>query len=390
MAQSDTSAFEIIAKSETVWGETPSGGTWDYLRITGESLDRNKEEEVSKEIQSHAQDTDIIQVGASTSGDLNFDLTWGTWDTWFEALLRKTAVTVSYTASTISAASADNSINDSAVAFPATIVVGMWVRIAGFTGTAANNATAEVVSVTTAKIVVKDGTNGGVTFVNDAEGEAVTITAKMIRCGTTLKSLVVEKRFTDVTQYKQYNGLRVEKFSLSIPAKGLITGSFGVVGKQATRSGSSVVGGGSINSINTQEVFSASGNVAYMREGGTTLTTIVKEIKIDVANNTGPLDQVASIYPANYRMGKFAITGTIDAYFEDGNLLDKFLADTESSFHLKLSDDNGKVIVFSFPRMKYTKSSVLAEGENSSVMVKLAFRAFRHTTLLTSMQIDIL
>lgn len=76
-----------------------------------------------------------------------------------------------YTASTISAAAADNSINDSATALPL-LLPGEKVLIAGFTGTSANNQLAVVVSSTTAKLVVATPTP----LVNDAAGEAVTLT----------------------------------------------------------------------------------------------------------------------------------------------------------------------------------------------------------------------
>ena len=74
-----------------------------------------------------------------------------------------------YTATTISAAAADNSLNDSANNFPL-FNVGTLLYISGFTGTPANNGTVTVVSSTVSKIVVS-----GITFVNDAAGESVRV-----------------------------------------------------------------------------------------------------------------------------------------------------------------------------------------------------------------------
>jgi hypothetical protein len=75
-----------------------------------------------------------------------------------------------YTAITISAAAADNSINDSGTAFPY-MHVGAELWTSGFTGTATNNEKRTVVSRTTGKIVL----SGGTALVNDAAGESVTI-----------------------------------------------------------------------------------------------------------------------------------------------------------------------------------------------------------------------
>ena len=82
---------------------------------------------------------------------------------------------VAYVASTISAALADSSLNDSAEQFVIQdFRPGMVIDIAGFTGTAANNQWAHVTSVTAAKMIVAVD----VAFVNDAEGEEVTLTAE--------------------------------------------------------------------------------------------------------------------------------------------------------------------------------------------------------------------
>lgn len=74
-----------------------------------------------------------------------------------------------YTATTISAASADNSINDSANLLPF-CYPGASIFISGFTGTAGNNGLATVVSRTASKIVIS-----GITLVTDAAGESVSL-----------------------------------------------------------------------------------------------------------------------------------------------------------------------------------------------------------------------
>jgi hypothetical protein len=80
------------------------------------------------------------------------------------------------TASTISAASADNSINDSGNGFvTAGFQVGDSITVSGFTGNTANNATRIATSVAAGKIIFA-GTDGD-TIVNDSAGESVTASA---------------------------------------------------------------------------------------------------------------------------------------------------------------------------------------------------------------------
>jgi len=76
------------------------------------------------------------------------------------------------TAITISAAAADNSVNDSGNGFVAAgFVAGQYIDIAGFTGTAANNQKGRVLTVAAGKMTLETDT----ALVDDAAGESVTI-----------------------------------------------------------------------------------------------------------------------------------------------------------------------------------------------------------------------
>ena len=388
MAQSETSSILEIFKAETNWGETPAGGTWFTGRITGETLEESKEVVVSNEINSNAEKTAVKDVFRTVSGDVNFELTYATWNTWFEALLRKTGVTVSYTAATIAAASGDNSINDSATLFPAGIVAGMWIRIAGFTGTVGNNGVARVISRTTAKIVIEGAALGGITLVTDAEGEAVTITAFMVRNGTTKKSLVWERQYLDISKYMYVNGIRLDKCAIEVNSKQIVTASFSVFGKKAPSSATSVVGGGSITAANSNEPMTATGNVSAINEGGAVITVAAKNIKVNVSNNLRYKDQIGSKYAADVGYGTFEVTGTFTLYFEDLVAYQKFENHTASSLSWKMTDDSGNVVVISIPRLFYTKASIPAPGENQDIMLPMEFRGVRDSTLGCTMQID--
>lgn len=83
--------------------------------------------------------------------------------------------TITYTATTISAAASDNSLNDSALNFLSEgFTEGQSIQISGFTGATGNNyESATILSVTAGKIVLKDDR----TIADDAAGESVTITA---------------------------------------------------------------------------------------------------------------------------------------------------------------------------------------------------------------------
>lgn len=89
--------------------------------------------------------------------------------------------TVTITATTISAAAADNSFNDSATGFVAAgFAVGDRVKVEGFTGNTANNIFVGIVTALTTGKMTIGGTDGDV-IVDDAAGETVTITKWLSR-----------------------------------------------------------------------------------------------------------------------------------------------------------------------------------------------------------------
>lgn len=85
------------------------------------------------------------------------------------------STSVTYTATTLSAAASDNSYNDSANQFVAEgFAVGNRVKVTGFTGNVANNILVGTITALTAGKMTIGGTDGDV-IVDDAAGESVTI-----------------------------------------------------------------------------------------------------------------------------------------------------------------------------------------------------------------------
>jgi hypothetical protein len=91
--------------------------------------------------------------------------------------LARLSATDIYTAATISAAASDNSLNSGAAAFPAWMVAGARINIAGFTGDTDNNYDSAVILAIPAPTASKVVLGASTPLVDDAAGESVTITA---------------------------------------------------------------------------------------------------------------------------------------------------------------------------------------------------------------------
>lgn len=89
MTYANSSETELSFVEESVWGTTPSTPTFERARMTGEGLVYDIQTTTSDEIDPNADVTDEVQVGASASGEVNFELSFGaTFDKLLEHALR--------------------------------------------------------------------------------------------------------------------------------------------------------------------------------------------------------------------------------------------------------------------------------------------------------------
>lgn len=126
---------------ESVWGTTPASGVTREMRITSSSLVLEKETAVSEEIRADRMVPNIAEVAASTSGDINWELSAFTHDDFFQAFLlgawtlpmkgwQVKGAQVSVTgASQITVAGAD---------WRDWLAVNQWLKLEGFLNTANN------------------------------------------------------------------------------------------------------------------------------------------------------------------------------------------------------------------------------------------------------------
>ncbi len=85
MASSDLTVLRYVAESTI--GVTPATPALKQIRFTGESLNFNIENTVSAEIRPDRVESDLVQTSAAASGDVNFELSYGTFDDFLEAAL---------------------------------------------------------------------------------------------------------------------------------------------------------------------------------------------------------------------------------------------------------------------------------------------------------------
>lgn len=289
----DSALHNMSYVAEADYGVTPvADPAFSNLRHTGTTLGLTKESFQSEELNENRQIEHFRHGVKSVAGDVNFELSYGSFDDFLEATL-----------------------------------MGTW-------------------------------------------------TADVLKAGVSRRSFSVLRHFTDLLAadkpYHLFAGVELNTLSLTIPASGIVTGSFGTLGKGLTLLGDlSTLGTPTFPAGSTTAPFdSFTGTIT---EGGSAIS-VVTEVTLSLANGLAVRNVVGSDETILPTVGKSNVTGSITAYFENAALMQKFLDETESSLEVTLTDPDGNSYVIELPRIKYNGGQPDVSGEGS-ITINLPIQA---------------
>ena len=375
MPLASSNRMRLTYKPEAVFGVPVPGSACYNLRNTGESLDYAIATTTSNEIRADRAISDLISTDADASGDFNFEFSYGEYDWFLESLLQSTftAFGVNGVGAVIptSATFAANSLTAGAATAGASIftslVAGQWVKVAG-SSNALQNIWAQVsLSVApTATVLTFEGTP--FTSATGAGGAAVTVSASRSSNGIVQRSCTLERAFLDLPQFFTHRGQTVNNMSLDVSTGGLITGSFGFMGKDVLPPSGVTALNATVTPSVTNGILSAVNSVANVLEAGVALAnTFVQSLNMKYSNNLRGQKSLSVLGNASIGSGSIDLKLSITLYFADGTLYSKFLNNTASSFSFRLNDTAGNGYVFTLPRTKIKSAKINAGSINTDV-----------------------
>lgn len=291
MSSSNLMALRHI--KEVTYGTTPATPALATVRYTGESLTYGVETVVSNEIRSDRNQTALIPSSAQSSGDIQFEFAYSSFDELIAAAL-----------------------------------AGAW------TGT-------------TTKTLKNAATRTGFTF---------------------------QKHFTDTSpaDYHTYRGCVVNTMQMNFNVGEIVTGSFGLLGLGMTRS-TTQIAGATFPTASTSSPLSAVANLSAIQIDNVPYTGCVNSVTLNTNNNFRPNQCVGSLSPSNMVLGQFEVTGSLEAYFTESSLLDKFLA--SNTFKLYIPTTVGaKSFNITVPAAQFETVEVTSGGKDQDVMFSATFR----------------
>lgn len=170
MAFADANRAQIRYIEESTFGTTPVAGTTREMRLTSSSLTANKETVVSDELRADRMVSDIVEVSASSGGDINFEWSSGPQDEFIAAFLLSQwtrPMTMDFVEGTILSITSTSAITVAGRDVTDLFLAGRRIKLVGWP-TAGNNGYYEistsvlsgsdtVITVTTATLTVESG-----------------------------------------------------------------------------------------------------------------------------------------------------------------------------------------------------------------------------------------
>lgn len=373
---------------EVTPGTTPATPTLQNIRFTSESLNFNTDFVTSEEIRADRMVPDTVQVSASAGGDINGELSYSTYDTLFEGAFfsdwvvsavaegPNSDVTLTKTGGTpntwdlTSAALADWTSMGA--------VVGQVVRVTGFA--TAGTFYARITSITTLVLGIAPFTD----VATEASGAAITVTPlEFLRNGVVDHSYTMQKEFSDLTtpEFWNFTGLRIGGVTFELATGSILNLTMPTLALDAVMTETQFAGA-TITGATTTQVMNAVDNVATITfdgdPGGTQF--FFNALSIEMDNGLRGQEAIGTLGFVGVVPSRLTITGSIELYFENSTLFDKFRAATAFSLDFRVADAAGNEYVVTVPRAKYTSMDITAGGLDQDVFASAEFEVIIDTT----------
>jgi len=351
---------------ETAWGVLPAVAFKD-LRITSETLARNKQRTRFNEIQGKRQVSPSVTQQEGAGGAINFNLSYGTFDDLMAVALGNdwtAALAIDGIGGDISTVAAGNKLTSTLAGKFTNVAAGQYVRLYGFTASGGvNNGIYRVAAKTSAV----DLTLAGKTVINETPaGTAAKIRGSMLRNGDLVMSAFLQKKMA-ATRLFTYPGALIGGMTLRGGLGQAFTGSFNVMAQQeafvatdqSTGAHAAAPSGGFFNAV------AAFGGVQL---NDVAIDAVVQAVNLSLTREGADMDYgMGSPIAQGARWGQLNPGGSLDLLFRNESIYNLFAAETQRLISWTMRDPQDNAYAVSLPASVLMNGSPQAGGPNQTV-----------------------
>ena len=376
MALASSSRVQVAYSKETVFGVTDAAAPSKNLRATSENLAYSISKETSAELNKNRGSSSMVPVSGEASGPVSGELSYGEWDELMAAVLQSDAGWTTSEGTTLTVTVTPMSI-DSVAAVPswATLQRGQWFVLGGAVANAGKLLrVSKTVAPTTNKITLDAATPGA--------AETVTaigvISAARISNGTLQDSFSIERQILDAGEFFNYRGMTAASMNLTMGTGAITTVEFNFMGRDVVAKDSTQLKTPALNSFAEEVMSGGSGTVCGVYwKGAALVDTFVNSLTLSYDNALRMQNALCSLGAIGIGSGTIAITGSMEVYFADGALFDKFKDNVNTSMVFTSVDGSGNGYVFTLPVANISSYQVQAGGKDQDMMLSLEFTGLR-------------
>lgn len=363
-------------KKQAGQGTIAGGGaaTGQTLRRVTSTIDLDKAFYKSGEIRPSMQRNDGRQGVKSVAGQIQGEVSLGTYQSFFESVLRqgviaaKTTGAITTITSAVTVAPAGTFTRSAGDFFADGFTVGDVVRVTG-NAQAANNQT-YIITALTALIMTVYPLNG-TAVVAQASGAANTIAQAgkktfIPQTGHTRDYYTIEHNFSDIVQSERFVDCVITGFNLKLPSSGMATITFPVMGLDMQTGGAAYFT--SPTAATTTGIVASANGVLFIQG---VKVGVITSVDLTVNGNySAPGGVVGANVDPDIFPGSIDVTGTCTVLFDSATYRDMFINETVAQMALALTTDstaNPGVFAVNLPASKFTNADK-DDGEKGLTM----------------------
>jgi hypothetical protein len=330
----------LVFKKQSALGTIATTGSAQYLRRTQSSLDKNKATYQSSEIRPSQQVADMRHGVVSVAGNISGELSVGSYQSFVESMLRQLAQTASTTGAiaTVAAATTSGALGTFTRSSGSFITdgfrIGKVVRWTGWTTTATTNNSTNMLIIALTATVMTVARLDGVAVATKVLGDSVTClevgkTTQAASASHTRDYYSIEHYFSDIQESEVFTDCVVSQMDIKLPATGLATVDFGIMGLNATMTNTATGYFLTPTAATSGSALAAASGVLYIAGAAVGLVTGL-DISVSGGHTTigGVVGSNAEpdVFP-----GSITVSGNATVLLQNATFRDYFINETEVS-----------------------------------------------------------
>jgi len=291
---------------------------------------------------------------------------------------------------------------DDAMGTGVPLAIGAWMKFAEFT-TVGNNVWTRIREIDLALDTITVDTQTG--MATDAAGteNVQAFYGGRIENGAgsvAANQFAVERRFEDHTPVTRelFLGMALNNFSINLSPQAIAVGSLTWFGFNSTVSDDSPLYADLYANLPTDvaapqfDVYNTSSDIGRLGRGVDPIDAaglnFVLEATIEMNNNLRRQPAVGVFGASGIGLGEFSVTGTLSTYFDNDEILQVILANSETTLDLITQGGDGRSMVFDLPRIKFSGGAPDVPGKNQDVTIPGTYQAILDADLGYTMSVQ--